>query len=248
MLYGMEIPFRRDVDARRLVPCAFAAACAFLTRAWLIGARHLVVAGEPPRVDGVFVLGVLLVGIGCGLGARVFAWAGAALKQLARRGTPLGRAASAGVVLAGLAVAGHALTGRWITFGPGYLAADWISDGGGPLWVLCVALLVRACGTLTCVYGGGGGGVFTSLACAGVFVGQIVAVAIGRVESHALPFLGAACFLGAGYRLPLACMMLVFEGTASIPIGMAGVVAVAVGQVLMGRDSVSDAKHEERLD
>jgi CIC family chloride channel protein len=248
MLYGMEIPFRRDVDARRLVPCAIAAACAFLTRAWLIGARPLVVPGEPPRVDGVFVLGVLLVGIGCGLGARLFASAGAALKQLARHGTPLGRAASAGAVLAGLAAAGHALTGRWITFGPGYIAADWITDGGGPLWVLCVALLVRVCGTLTCVYGGGGGGVFTSLACAGVFVGQIVAVAIGGVESHVLPFLGAACFLGAGYRIPLACMMLVFEGTASIPVGIAGVVAVAIGQVLMGRDSVSDAKHEERLD
>jgi CIC family chloride channel protein len=248
MLYGMEIPFRRDVDARRLVPCAFAAACAFLTRAWLIGARWLVVPGEPPRVDGVFVLGVLLVGVGCGLGARVFAWAGEALKQLARRGTPLARAVSAGVVLAGLAVAGHALTGRWITFGPGYLAADWISDGGGPLWVLCLALLVRVCGTLTCVYGGGGGGVFTSLACAGVFVGEIVAVALGREESHVLPFLGAACFLGAGYRLPLACMMLVFEGTASMSVAIAGVVAVAVGQVLMGRDSVSDAKHEERLD
>jgi CIC family chloride channel protein len=248
MLYGMEVPFHRDVDARRLVPCAFAAASAFVARAWLIGARQLVAPGEPPRIDAVFVLGVLLVGIGCGLGARAFAWAGATLKQLARRGTPLGRAASAGVVLAGLAVAGHALTGRWITFGPGYLAADWITDGGGPLWVLCLALLVRVCGTLTCVYGGGGGGVFTSLACAGVFVGQIVAVAVGRVESHMLPFLGAACFLGAGYRLPLACMMLVFEGTASIPVAIAGVAAIAVGQVLMGRDSVSDAQHEERLD
>src|SRR5262249_36759805 len=203
MLYGMEIPFRRDIDGRRLVPCAFAAACAFVTRAWIIGARRLVGPGEPPRIDAVFVLGVLLVGIGCGLGARAFAWAGVALKQLARHGTPLGRAASAGVVLAGLAVAGHALTGRWITFGPGYLAADWITDGGGPLWVLCLALLVRACGTLTGVYGGGGGGVFTSLACAGVFVGQIVALAVGGDESHVLPFLGAACFLGAGYRLPL---------------------------------------------
>ena len=248
MLYGMEIPFRRDVDARQLVPCTFAAMCAFLIRAWLIGARQLVVPGEPPRVDAVFILAVLLVGIGCGLGAHVFARAGAALKELARRGRPLGRAATAGVVLAGLALAGHALTGRWITFGPGYLAADWITDGGGPLWVLCLALLVRACGTLTCVYGGGGGGVFTSLACLGVFVGQIVAVALGRVESHVLPFLGAACFLGAGYRLPLACMLLVLEGTGSMAVGIAGVVAVALGQVLMGRDSVSDAKHEERLD
>ena len=107
---------------------------------------------------------------------------------------------------------------------------------------------MRACGTLTCVYGGGGGGVFTSLACCGAFVGQIVAVALGRHESHVLPFLGAACFLGAGYRLPLACMMLVLEGANSGAVAVAGLVAVAIGQTLMGRDSVSDAKHEERLD
>jgi CIC family chloride channel protein len=98
------------------------------------------------------------------------------------------------------------------------------------------------------VYGGGGGGVFTSLACCGVFVGQIVAVALGRYESHVFPFLGAACFLGAGYRLPLACMMLVLEGANSAAVAVAGLVAVAIGQTLMGRDSVSDAKHEERLD
>jgi chloride channel protein, CIC family len=248
MLYGMEIPFRRDVDARRLVSCAVAATCAFLMRAWLVGAHRLVVLAAPPRIDGVFVLGVLLVAIACGLGARLFAWAASALKELARHGTPLGRAAGAGVVLAGLAVAGHALTGHWITFGPGYIAADWLADANVSLWVLGLALLVRTCGTLTCVYGGGGGGVFTSLACCGVFVGQIVAVALGRHESHVLPFLGAACFLGAGYRLPLACMMLVLEGANSGAVAVAGLVAVAIGQTLMGRDSVSDAKHEERLD
>jgi CIC family chloride channel protein len=248
MLYGMEIPFRRDVDARRLVSCALAATCAFLMRDWLVGARQLVVVAGPPRIDGVFVLGVLLVGIACGLGARLFAWAGAALKRLARRGTPLGRAAGAGAVLAALATSGHALTGRWITFGPGYIAADWITGPGGPPAVLCLALLVRACGTLACVYGGGGGGVFTALACCGVFVGQIVAVVLGRHESHVFPFLGAACFLGAGYRIPLACMMLVLERSDSLVVAVAGLVAVAIGQTLMGRDSVSDAQHEERLD
>jgi H+/Cl- antiporter ClcA len=90
--------------------------------------------------------------------------------------------------------------------------------------------------------------VFTSLACTGVFIGQIVGELLGRTESYAFPFLGAACFLASGYRLPLACMMFVLEGASSIGVAVAGVVAVAIGQVLMGRESVSDAKHEERLD
>ena len=89
---------------------------------------------------------------------------------------------------------------------------------------------------------------FTSLACTGVFIGQIVAELLGRTESYVFSFLGAACFLGSGYRLPLACMMFVLEGANSIGVAVVGLVAVAIGQVLMGRESVSDAKHEERLD
>jgi H+/Cl- antiporter ClcA len=62
------------------------------------------------------------------------------------------------------------------------------------------------------------------------------------------PFLGAACFLGSGYRLPLACMMFVFEGANSFGVAVSGLVAVAIGQILMGQDSVSDAKRDHRLD
>ncbi|HZR83549.1 MAG TPA: chloride channel protein [Candidatus Binatia bacterium] len=248
MLYGIEIPFRRDVDARRLVPCAIAAAAAFAVRDALVGARRIAVLESTPVVDATFALGVALVAIGCGVGARLFAETGEWLKGLARGGTPLGRAVVAGAVLAGLAWTGHALTGSWITFGPGYVASDWVRHGSYPIWLLLATLVIRAAGTLTCVYGGGGGGVFTSLACCGVFVGQIVGELVGRTESDLFPFLGAACFLGSGYRLPLACMMLVLEGATSISVAVAGLVAIAIGQVLMGRESVSDAKRDHRMD
>jgi H+/Cl- antiporter ClcA len=247
-LYGIEIPFRRDIDARRLVPCAVAAASSFAVRDAIAGARHLIVLDSAPIADGTFMAGVVLVGIACGLGARLFARGGEFLKELRSRGTPLRRAAAAGAVLATLAVAGQALSGTWITFGPGYIAARWLEAGPHPIWLLLATLLVRTAGTLTCVYGGGGGGVFTSLACTGVFVGQIVAELLGRTESYAFPFLGAACFLASGYRLPLACMLFVLEGANSIEGAVSGLVAVAIGQVLMGRESVSEAKHKERLD
>ena len=51
-LYGIEIPFRRDIDARRLVPCAIAAASSFAVRDALAGARHLVVLEAVPITDG----------------------------------------------------------------------------------------------------------------------------------------------------------------------------------------------------
>jgi H+/Cl- antiporter ClcA len=114
--------------------------------------------------------------------------------------------------------------------------------------LLSLVLLIRVAGTLATVYGGGGGGVFTSLACAGAFVGQIVADALGRTESQVFPFLGAVCFLGSGYRLPLACMLLVCEQSGSMKVVLAGLAAVAISQVLMGRDSVSNAQHQDRMD
>lgn len=245
-LYGIEVPFKRDVDAPRLVPCAIAAACSYALRIWLIGDRQLVDVQGSPRIDAVFIAGCLAVAVGCGLGARLFARAEAAFRVLARRQHPLPRAALAGVLLAVLAWAGFTLSGRWITFGPGYVAAEWLAAGIHPVWLLGATLLIRTLGTLTCVYGGGGGGVFTSLACCGVFIGQIIAELIGRTETHVLPLLGAACFLGSGYRLPIACMLFVAEESGDMTVSILGLVVIAIGQAVMGDDSVSDAQQERR--
>lgn len=247
-MYGIEVPFRRDVDAPRLVPAAVAAGAAYSTRAALIGAHHLVTLAGEPTIDAVFVLGCVLVALGCGLGARLFALATEGLHHLATRIAPWLRAAIGGVVLCALAWSGHALAGAWITFGPGYVAAAWLESGRHAPALLAVILLIRTAGTLTCVFGGGGGGVFTSLAVTGVFIGEIVALLLGRTESNVLPILGAACFLGNGYRIPLAGMLLVAESTGNLFVTVAGFAAIGLGQVLMGADSVSDAKHEMRRD
>ena len=57
-LYGIEVPFRRDIDGRRLVPCAIAAASSFAVRDAIVGARHLVLLNAAPIVDGTFMAGV----------------------------------------------------------------------------------------------------------------------------------------------------------------------------------------------
>jgi CIC family chloride channel protein len=165
---------------------------------------------------------------------------------LGRRQARWQRALIGGVALGLLAAAGYLLCGAWITFGSGYVAAGWLLSHPHPLWLVGVALLIRAGGNLVCVYGGGGGGVFTSLACNGAFLGEAVAQALGCDETHTLALLGAACFLGAGYRLPLACMLFVAEAAIDLPVTAAGLVVVAAGWVLMGDDSVSDAQVDRR--
>lgn len=245
-LYGIEVPYRRDVDAPRLAPCAIAAVAAYLVRDQLIGARLLIPVFELPSLDATYVGACALVAVLCGLGAHLFAVVEGGLRAIGRRQTRLRRALIGGAALGVLAVAGFQLAGRWITFGPGYVAADWLFAGAHPLWLIGVVLAVRAAGNLICVYGGGGGGVFTSLACNGAFIGQLVAESIGRGHSHLLALLGAACFLGAGYRLPIASMLWVGEQSGSVAISIAGLGAIAVAQLLMGDESVSEAKVEER--
>jgi CIC family chloride channel protein len=246
-LYGIEVPYRKDADAPRLAPCAIAAVSAYLVRDALIGVHPLLAIKPLPPIDGMYVLACVAVAIACGLGARLFAVIEGALRAIGRRQTRLRRAAIGGVVLMGLAAAGYALSGAWITFGPGYVAADWLTGGAHPLWLIGAVLAVRAAGNLVCVYGGGGGGVFTSLACNGAFIGQLFAEAMGRGHSHLLALLGAACFLAAGYRLPIAGMLWIGEQSGNVIISIAGLAAIAVSQLLMGDESVSDAQVEERF-
>ena len=99
--YGMEVPFRHDVDARRFVPCAVAAAASYITRWWLIGPRRLVVMSGRPTIDLSFVAGVALVALACGIGARLFASVDEWLHARAQHHTRLGRALAAGLVLGG---------------------------------------------------------------------------------------------------------------------------------------------------
>jgi CIC family chloride channel protein len=241
--YGMEVPFRRDLDARPFVPCAVAAAASYVTRRALVGVRHLVEpSGAAPGLDLTFVAAVVLVALGCGAGARLFAHVDTWLQHRARNRSRFARAASAGAVLTW---AGHALTREWVTFGPGYVAVDWLFAGAHPAWLMAAVLAVRAAATLTCVYGGGGGGVFTALATCGAIIGQLVATLV-HDPTRIYPLLGAACFLGAGYRLPVGTAMLVAESSGDLAVSAAGLVAIAIAQACMGEESVSEAKTDSR--
>jgi CIC family chloride channel protein len=245
-LYGIEVPFRRDVDAPRLVPAAVAASVAFGVRTALVGATPLLVLRDRPALDATMMVVIVVLAIACGLGARLFAVALTRLREIGHRHGPWARATTGGVLLGALAWGGHALTGSWITFGPGYVAADWsVAAAHAPL-VLVAVLAVRTAGTLTSVYGGGGGGVFTSLACTGLLLSVLIERLLGLVPGGPLALLGAATFLASGYRIPLAGMLLIAEQSGDLALTLAGFVSIAVGQIVMGEASVSDAQHDRR--
>lgn len=245
-LYGLEVPFRRDVDAPRLVPAAIAAAVAFAVRAALVGAQPLVALTHRPPLDAALVAAILVLAVACGLGARLFAAALTGLRALGQQHGPWQRAAAGAAALAALAWCGQALTGTWITFGPGYVAAGWTLAAAHAPLVLAAALVIRTGGTLASVYGGGGGGVFTSLACTGLLLAVLLERLLGQPPGGPLALLGAATFLASGYRLPLAGVLLVAEQSGDLALTVAGFVAIAIGQTVMGDASVSDAQRDRR--
>ncbi len=241
-LYGIEVPYRRGADFSRLGPCAVAAGVGFLVRRALVGERHLVTLADPGPIDVTLALACLGTALACGVGARLFAAADAWIHRSAHGTRPLTRAIVGAALLPPLAWAGWTLSGAWVTFGPGYIAADWLAAGPRSATLVIGALAVRTASLLACVYGGGGGGVFTSLACMGTFIGALVAEATGLDDGGVLALVGSMCFLGAGYRLPIAAALYVAEQSASPAIALLGAVAVAIAYFCMGDATVSDAQ------
>lgn len=245
--YGLEMPFRNRLDARRLIPAVLAAGSSFAAASLTNNARTLMTY-VPHDIGWKEALGVLIVGALCGGGARGFVWIMDKTRGFKDGPKPWLRAGGAGIVLSLLAMAAWLATGAAITAGPGYVATDWaLTSATTPaLALLAIALVIRVTSVLLCVAAGGGGGVFTSMAVNGILLGTLVAGLLGLENPTLLALAGACAFLGAGYRLPLATAGLLAEIAGSaMPIAL-GIVAIGIAMVCMGSISASSTQTDAR--
>ena len=245
--YGLEMPFRNRLDARRLVPAVLAAGSSFAAASLTNNARSLMTY-IPHDISWKEAGGVLIVGALCGGGARGFVWVVERSRSFKDGSLPWLRAGAAGIVLSLLAMTAWIVTGVAITAGPGYVASDWaLSMTSSPTFmILLAALVLRVCSVLLCVAAGGGGGVFTSMAVNGILMGTLVASLLGLENPTLLALAGACAFLGAGYRLPLATAGLLAEISGSaMPIAL-GIVAIGIAMVCMGSTSASSTQTDAR--
>ncbi len=242
--YGIEMPFRRTLDGRRLVPAFLAAAASFGT-ASLIGSTRNFINYQPHPISVKELIGVLIVAVLCGVGARIFAAIMNKTRDWKNGNRPWLRATGAGFLLCAIAMCAWLVTGEAVTAGPGYVASAWAipAEAASPAVLLVVAALIFRCITvLLCVAAGGGGGVFTSMATNGLLIGTAVALLLGLPDVTLLALVGAGAFLGAGYRIPLAGAGLIVEiSGAALPAAL-GIAAVAIAMVIMGSGSASDAQ------
>ncbi|MEM9611805.1 MAG: chloride channel protein [Actinomycetota bacterium] len=253
VVFAMEAPYRDDVAHRALLPSLVAAAASFLTFAAIPFVHHgsVVDFAFDRSVDSAELLGAVALGIGAGLGGRLFAWFVRKAKILSKHVSPWLAAGVGGLILGALALWSAQVFGEPLTLGPGVTALDWLSSDSS-LRLIVALFFFRAVATLVSVGAGGVGGLFIPLAVQGVLLGRVVGEALDRLglgsaeDARLWPILGLAAFLAAGYRTPIAAVMFVAEsasGAAVVP----ALVAAAVSQLVAGASSVSAAQREERL-
>jgi chloride channel protein, CIC family len=237
-LFAIEVPYRADVARRNVLPAMVAAATSYVTFALVDGTEPILPISGTHAFGWRDLGGALLVGLLCGVGARLFSAAISALRDTAVQAAPwLTRLAIAGVTLAVLVWLSDAVADAPLSLGPGYDVIRWATDPGNGAWVVLFILIVRV-GAVMATYGGGGaGGLFVPLVVTGALTGRLTGDVLSMHDTKLLVVVGMAAFLGAGYRTPLAGVVFVAETTGSPSFVVPALLATAAAQLMLGDSS-----------
>jgi len=247
-VFAIEVPYQEDSASHTVVPATVAAAASYLTYVIFYGLGRLFPAGGSPALDARDLAGALLIGVLAGFGARGFAALVRAAKRVEQSTVPVWRRLLVvGVALTALAAVTYVAYDEPLSLGPGYSAIEWTHAAERSLGLVVLLLLIRTAATSLAIAGGGVGGVFIPLFVEGWILGTAVEVV---VSSHTLlfPVIGAAAFLGAGYRTPIAAVVFVAEVTGGPGFIVPALIATAVAQLVMGRQSITTHQVPRRID
>jgi CIC family chloride channel protein len=241
LVFALEVPYQDDFARHMLLPAGMAAATSYLTFAAFRGTDPLLAVRGTPRFDLRDLVGALVLGVLCGIGARLFTMALAASKQLTAGINPLLRAVAAGAGLAGLVAISYAAFGSGLTLGAGYDNVTWALDPKRAVGLVLLLFAMRGVATVLTVGGGGAGGLFIPLVIEGALLGRAVGGVFRTAASGStfFPLIGVAAFLGAGYRVPLAAVVFTAEATGRATFIVPGIIAAIVAQLFMGTVSAS---------
>ena len=222
-IFALEVPYRDDLARRMLLPALVASASGYLTFVTLSNTTPLLSVGEfgIPSFQLIDLLGALLVGTACAIGARSFAKLMRIAKGISLRGLPL-RLAISSALLVGLFFLSRELTGLPLSLGAGY-----------------EVFVIRSLASAATAAGGGVGGVFIPLVVGGGIVGRTIAELIHPDRAQLYTLLGIAAFLGAGYRVPLAAVMFVAETTGRPNFVVPALFAAVAAELVMGDQSIT---------
>lgn len=244
IVFALEVPYQRDLARRALVPALLASSASYVTFVALKGTARVLQSGGDASFDVRDLAGGLLVGLLCGVLARL----GSQTIQYAKHLTipaPV-KVVGASVGLVPLVVVSQHWFGTPLAIGSGYTAVAWARAHPTALALLLGLFAVRFAATLLAVAAGGVGGLFVPLVAQGAIVGQIVQSVVHAPNAGLFPTVGIAALLGAGYRTPLAAVAFVAEATGQPGFVVPALLACAVSALVMGRWSFSPYQRDER--
>lgn len=245
VVFALEVPYRSDLARRAMLPSLVAAGSAYVTYVILVGTNPLLSTGGSAPFDLRDLGGGLLLGVVCGILARIGAWSIRHAKKMSFP-TPV-RLIAAAVSLAALAPLAELWFDAPLHLGPGYEAIEFAVEGDRSLMILAALFVVRAFATWVSTAGGGVGGLFIPLVTQGAIVGAMFQQVVDVPNARLFPIVGIAAFLGAGYRTPLAGVAFVAEATGEPGFLVPALLAAATAQIAMGRRSFSPYQRGERL-
>lgn len=238
VIFALEVPYRNDLARRMLLPALVSSACGYLVFVAVNGTDPLFRVFADPDLSFTDLAGAILVGVIAGVLARLYARMIREAKRVAARRSWL-VVASAGAVIAALYAVTRGLTGEDLAVTGGYNVIEWAADPSHTLWLVAAIGLIRAIGTSVAIAGGGTGGIFIPLVVGGTLIGRFVGDLIPGADLALFTVVGAASFLGAGYRVPLAAVAFVAESTGRPGFIVPGLLASVAAELVMGPSSVT---------
>jgi chloride channel protein, CIC family len=243
-VFAMEVPYKRQLAHRSLVPALIGSVAGYFTFAALRMGESIVAVADAASYGARDLGGFALLGACAGVAARLFARLLRSAKQLAAQPRPVGRAAIAGLLLAAAFAAGRGISGESLLIGPGYDVIRWAATPNHALLAIAGILILRCVATATAIAGGGTGGVFIPLLVGGALIGSLIGSAIEADNLTLYVVVGAAAFLGAGYGVPLAAVVFIVETTGRLAFVIPALVAAGVATLIMRGSSVTSFQRD----
>jgi CIC family chloride channel protein len=245
VVFALEVPYRDDLARRALIPSIFAAAAAYVVFVAAAGTTPLFrVAAAPLRF--VDLAGAVAVGLGCGIGARLFAFLYHVAVDTSRRLAFWLRPVGAGLCLVVIGAIALHVYGAALPLGPGYNAIRLATRGQLGVGLLAALFVLKLFATTATAAGNGVGGLF--------FPSVLMGATVGAAFGHFLPgpsslfaVVGIAAFIGGVYNVPLAGVAFVAEATGAPSYIIPGLIAAALAYIASGQRSLSDRQRSRRL-
>lgn len=244
-VFALEVPFRGRLSRRHVVPILAGSMAGYVAAILIVGRQPLFPVRGHVSLDAPDLVAALVIGALVGVVAHGFSRLVLLAKAGVRR-VPVGvRVPAAGAVIGGVVVIAARITDVRVVLGPGYDATRWALDPTHAAGLVLGVLVLRMTATTVALGGGGVGGLSIPLVSIGALTGRAASGIAGRAGDPLDTVVGAAAFLAAGYRVPLAGIAFVAETTGRVGYIVPAMLAVFAADTVIGRASVSTEQRDD---